>query len=92
MLRIEDLAKLPKHEIFASGTALDNEQGLFITNSGKELRWVAVTGEIEDWCIYCHFAYYPPEYIQRYGDKVCIKRNIKMCVPCDDEAFKRYRY
>ena len=91
-LTVEDLVKLPKHEIFASGTALDNEQGLFITNSGKELRWVAVTGEIGDWCIYCHFTHYPPDYIQRYGDKVCIKRNIQMCVPCDDEAFKRYRY
>ena len=92
MLRIEDIVKLPKHEIFASGTALDNEQGLFMSNSGKELRWVAVMGEIGDWCIYCHFAHYPLDYIKRCGDKVREERNIKLCVPCDDAAFKRYRY
>jgi len=92
MLTLEKLKGIQKHAIFATGTAMDNELGLFMANTGKELRWVAVTGEIGDWCIYCHFADRSQEWIRNQGDKVCSERNIKMCVPCDDEAFKRYRY
>jgi hypothetical protein len=92
LLTLEKLKEIKKHSIFATGTAIDNELGLFMTGSGRELRWVAVTGEINDWCIYCHFAEHDIEWIKRQGDKVCMERNIKMCVPCDDEAFKKYRY
>ena len=92
MLTVEKLKEIPKHSIFATGTAMDNALGLFMANTGRELRWVAVAGEIGDWCIYCHFAEWSIESIKRNGDKVCSERNIKMCVPCDDESFKRYRY
>ncbi len=92
MLTLEKLKELPKHTIFATGTFMDNDLGLFMANTGKELRWVAVTGEIADWCIYCHFADHDVEWIKRRGDKVCMESNIKMCMPCDDDAFKRYRY
>ncbi len=60
--------------------------------SGKLLRWVAVRGGIHDWCIYCHYADKSVEWIKAQGDKVCIERNIKSCVPCDDESFAMYRY
>ena len=92
MLTIAELDKLPKHEIFMSGTANDDPDGLFMANTKKQLRWVAVTGEIGDWCIYCHFADKNEEWIKRRGDKVCMENHIRKLVPCDDEAFKRYRY
>ncbi len=92
MLTLEDLNKLETHIIFATGLSFDCEHGLFMTGSGKKLRWVAVTGEIGDWTIYCLFADKTIEWVRRHGDKVCMERHIKMLVPCDDEAFKMYRY
>ena len=92
MLTLEKLKEFRYREIFATGTAIDNELGLFMTGSGNELRWVAVKGGNNDWAIYCHFATNTPEWIRDQGDKVCMERNIKMCMPCDDEAYKRYRY
>jgi len=92
MLTLEILKKIEPDTIFATGTAIDNELGLFMANTGKELRWVAVKGYNNDWCIYCHFADKSQYWIMDHGDKVCSERNIKMCMPCDDEAFKRYRY
>lgn len=92
MLTLERLEKIEPHSIFATGTAIDNGLGLFMSGSGKELRWVAVKGGNNDWCIYCHYSFNTPEWIKRFGDKVCSERNIKMCMPCDDEAFERYRY
>jgi len=92
MLTVERLKRIEPRTIFATGTFIDNDLGLFMTGSGKELRWVAVKGSNNDWCIYCHFATMSKEFIRTEGDKVCMERNIRMCMPCDDEVFKRYRY
>ncbi len=92
MLTAKDLDSLPSNSIFENGVFLDVEDELFMTGSGKLLRWVAVTGAIGDWAIYCHFADRSLEWIRDQGDKVYMETNIKKCVPCDDEAFKRYRY
>ena len=92
MLTLEKLEEIKPHTIFATGTAIDNELGLFMANTGKELRWVAVRGGIADWAIYCHFADRDVEWIQRHGDKVHMESHIKMCMPCDEESFKRYRH
>lgn len=93
MLTLKMLEDMHPGTIFATGTAVDNELGLFMSGTDRELRWVAVRGQgIPDWCIYCHLAEHDIEWIRRQGDKVCMERNIKMCMPCDDEAFKMYRY
>jgi len=92
MFTLEELHLLPPNEIFATGTILDNENGLFMTGSNKELRWVAVTGAIGDWAVYCHFVENSVEWIKNQGDKVYNERNIRRCVPCTDEAFAYYRY
>lgn len=34
----------------------------------------------------------PFDWIVNYGDKVHSEENIKKLCPCDDEAFKMYRY
>ncbi len=92
MLTLELLKEMKPYTVFATGTALDNADGLFMSGSDKELRWVAVRGEIWDWCIYTLFADESIDTIRRVGDKVHMEENIKKCVPCDDEAFKMYRY
>ena len=84
-------------EIFASGYVGDDEHGVNMTRSGKCLRWVAVKGHANDWCIYVHFANYQGRYssddfVARHGDKVCGEEHIKKLVPCDDASFARYRY
>lgn len=92
MLTLEQLKILPPNTIFATGTLSDSEDGLFMTGSGKELRWVAVRGGIDDWAVYAYFAEYSEEYIKNHGDKVHDERNIRRCVECDGEAFSRYRH
>jgi hypothetical protein len=78
--------------IFAKGEIYDRPGELDMANTNKKLRWVAVRGGIHDWAIYCHFAGRDWEWIRRYGDKVLMESDIKSLVPCDDEAFKMYRY
>jgi len=92
MLTVEQLKAMPARTIFATGTAIDAPDGLFMTGSGKELRWVAVRGGIYDWTIYCHFSIYDQDWIRDHGDKVCFDSHIKKLVPCTDEAFGLYRF
>jgi len=92
ILTLEQLKAMPPDTIFATGTAMDNKNGLFMANTNKELRWVAVRGGIWDWAIYCHFADKTIEWISNWGDKVIMENNIRKLVPCDDEAFQMYRY
>ena len=92
MLTLKQLKEMPPETIFATGVALDNVDGLFMANTNKELRWIAIRGGIEDWAIYCHFIEKDIEWIKHYGEKVCGESHIKKCVPCDEEAFAMYRY
>ena len=81
-----------KHCVFATGILPDNPKCLNMTRSGKDLRWIAKTGEVGDWAIYCYWADYDETYVARHGDKVTSENHIRKCVPCSDAAFKRYRY
>jgi len=92
MLTVEQLDAMPEGTIFATGIAQDVPEGLFLANTGKELRWVAVRGRIHDWTIYAHHSYHDIEWIRNHGDKVCGDTHIKKCVPCTDEAFALYRF
>lgn len=91
MLTVDQLKAMPEGTMFATGEALDVPEGLFMSRSGRNLRWVAVRGSVHDWTIYCHFAENTAEWIRRSGDKVFDKVHIKRCVPCDDEAYALYR-
>jgi len=92
MLTLRDLKDMPSNLIFRSGVAVDGPLGINMTRSYKMLRWVAVRGDIWDWAIYCHWSDKSTEWIRDYGDKVTDNKTIKALVPCDDEAFKMYRY
>ena len=91
-MTLQQLKDMEPDTIFATGTANDDPQGLFMANTNRQLRWVAVRGGIYDWAIYCHFADKDVEWIKRQGDKVGMESHIKKLVPCDDEAFEMYRF
>ncbi|MBW1728971.1 MAG: hypothetical protein JRJ62_15695 [Deltaproteobacteria bacterium] len=92
MLDKQMLEAMPPGTIFATGTAMDVEGDLFMANTGKELKWIAIRGHgPHDWTIYCHYATHPTQYIATSGDKVGMESNIRKLVPCDDEAYKYYR-
>ncbi len=92
MLTLQKLKDMQPDTIIATGIANDNPDELFMANTNRQLRWVAVRGGIHDWTIYCHFADKDIEWIKKQGDKVCMKSHIKKLVPCDDEALHQYRY
>jgi len=91
VLTLNQLKEMEPGTIFATGTANDEPDGLFMANTNRKLRWVAIRGGIHDWAIYCHFADKSEEWIARQGDKVHDEKHIKMLVPCDNEALKMYR-
>jgi len=90
MLTLNMLKAMPPYTIFATGLIADNREGLNMTNSGKELRWVAVRREMHDWSVYCNWSSRSSEWVKEYGDKVLDESSIKKLVPCDDEAYKMY--
>lgn len=93
MLTQKMLEQMPFDTVFATGLATDEPNGLFLANTGKQLRWVAVRGGFGsgDWAIYAHTADNDIEWIKRHGDKVHDESHIRRCVECDDEALARYR-
>jgi hypothetical protein len=89
-LTIELLDKLPPREIFATGICVDNRYGINMTGSGKQLRWVACTGLIGDWSVYCHWSDKSPFWIQQHGDKVR-HTALSNVIQFDSGAQARYR-
>jgi predicted heme/steroid binding protein len=92
ILTLQKLKDMRPFKIFASGTVIDNSNGVNMSGSDKLLRWVACRGSTYDWSIYIHWAEYSNEIVHDMGDKVTDKNNIKKLVPCDNEAFEAYRY
>lgn len=88
----EKFKALARGHIFATGVLPNSPEGLFMTNGGGELRWVAEKGYGYDWTIYCHWANWTESEIAANGDKVTQKEHIQRCVPCTDEVLKLYRY
>jgi len=91
ILTIEVLVQLKPHSEIAKGEIEDSADGINMTGSGNPLKWVAVTGEIGDWCIYVQWAHRDYEWIKHHGDKVHNEHNIRKLVPCSDKAYARYR-
>jgi hypothetical protein len=88
----EKFDKINHGDVFAKGNTIDCQEGVNMSNSGRELRWIAKKGYGYDWAIYIHFAINSDEWIERSGDKVTSEKNIRFLVPCTDEVFKKYRY
>ena len=92
MITLEELKEMEPNTIFADGLAVDSPIGINMTNSGQNLRWIAIRGGIWDWAIYCHTADKSLEWIKKSGDKVHNENTVKKLVPCDKEAFEMYRH
>jgi len=92
MITLEDLKNMEPKSIFATGTAIDDPEGINMSGSCKLLRWVAVRGGMHDWTIYCGWDTHDELWLARFGDKIFIKGTIRRLVECDDEAFNMYRY
>jgi len=88
----ERFDEIPAGEIFDTGILSNSPEGIFMTDDGGELKWVAKKGYGNDWAIYCHWSDHTIEWIRDHGDKVHTEEYIKKCVPCDDDVFKLYRY
>lgn len=83
MLTLTQLKEMKPSTIFASGIGMDG---------ANEIRWVACRGGIWDWAIYYGRLDQPENEIKTHGDKLFTENKIKEFVPCDEEAFKMYRY
>ena len=57
-----------------------------------EIRWVAVRDGYHDWVIYYLSSSQPAGIVVAHGDKMFTESIIKRLVPCDDEAWKMYRF
>ena len=93
VLTLKDLETMEPHTVFAHGTIPNSPDWIYMTDTqvGRELMWVAMRGFAPDWTIYIHWASEGIEYIKSNGDKVINPDNVKMLVPCSNEAFKWYR-
>jgi len=78
--------------VFAMGETTDDQYGLNMTGSSKNLKWVAVKGWANDWCVYTHWAENNWEFIAEQGDKVMDKLNIRRVLDISDQLMWRYRY
>ena len=87
MLDKRMLDDMPPGTIFSTGAGT-------IPQLHREIpvRWLAVRGGIHDWAIYYDREERSISAIRDYGNKVTSSSTIKELVPCDDEAFKLYRY
>ena len=92
MLTIVKLKEMKPNTIFLSGMSIDSPEGINMDRSGKMLHWVAIRGGIHDWAIYCGLQDWSKELVASNGNKVTFEETIKRLVPCDEEAFKMYRY
>ena len=92
MLTKEEFDKLTPGEVFATGVQSNSPEGIFMTQDGGNLRWVATKGYANDWTAYCHWDFNSVEYVKKSGDKLYNEKHIKLCVPCEEEVFKCYRY
>ena len=83
---------IPPLTIIATGLSIDGPEGINLTNSKKELRWVLKLGGFKDWVIYVGPANNTIEEIERNGDKIGSPYNLAKLIDFSPEVEQRYRY
>lgn len=86
--------EIPAGTVFAYGITTNDTKGAYMSGSriGDKLRWAAVKGHGNDWCIYCLWANESThEMVVSNGDKITTREYIQNLVSCDDELLKLYR-
>lgn len=91
MLTLEEFDKIKPGEVFRMGIISNSPTGVFMTDAGGMLRFVAKKGYANDWTVYIHWATSSWDFIEKSGDKSFTETYIRRCVPCTDEVFKLYR-
>ena len=98
MLTLKFFEQIPDGIIFQEGETKDSHEGINMSNSGRDLIWIAKKGIGFDWAIYTGIIDEGLNdrenilYILKYGSKVTNGANIMKCVPCEEAVFKLYRY
>ena len=92
MLTLKQFNQIEPGKTLAFGTLPNSPEGLFMTSTGGELKWVAKKGWANDWTIYCHWSDKSLEWIEQHGDKVHTEIHIRRCVPCEDAVLNTYRF
>ena len=92
MLTLKRLKDIKHREIFAKGCIVDSRDGINMNSTGRLLKWVACRGDALDWAIYCDWDFKSFAQIRSNGCKVHEKKNIIKLIPCDADAFARYRH
>ena len=92
MLNMKSFFDIAPGKVFARGEIIDSPEGLHMERTGRMLKWVAVKGYVNDWCVYTHFAKNNWDFIKKSGNKVTGKENIQKVVPCEEDVFDCYRY
>lgn len=92
IITIELLDVLPEGSIFAIGITTDNKDGFNMSDSGREIGWIAKKGDGgNDWAVYTHFTNHDLFFIQTQGDKVHPREYIENVLQFDDAVWERYR-
>ena len=87
-----DFEKIPANGIIRKGMTTNSPQGLYMTDGGGLLKWVAKKGMANDWAMYCEYMDKDYDYVLKHGQKVYDKNNIMNVFPVEEDVFKLYRY
>ena len=79
-------------KVVLTGTAPDSPDGLHMTGSGQELRWVVVKGFNDDWTLYVRYAHDSEVFVAHHGDKAHGKENILNVLDIQDGLLSQYRH
>lgn len=91
-LTLEMLNRGKPFEILCKGEIEDSVSGFHLNRTGKIIKWVAIRGFVNDWCIYTESCYKNMTYqeICTNGDKI-LSSTAKKVINADKEVWGRYR-
>ena len=90
-LTMEMLNDMQQGEIFR-GEIEDSPDGFYINGTEKTLKWVAMRGYVNDWCIYVEDCYRNMDWdeIKTNGNKI-FRTTAEAVIDADNEVWSRYR-
>ena len=92
MMTIDKFRRIKPGEVFEQGVIENTPDGIYMTDGGGTLKYVAVKGGFDDWALYVHWAYHSWEYVRNCGDKVISEHHIRRVVDCSNEVYIKYRF
>ena len=77
-------------QMLLKGGIQDSPEGFFIDGTKQMLKWVAIIGGINDWCIYVSYLNLSCEELQKRGYKI-MKDTAKIVIDADKEVWERWK-